>query len=600
MCLVAYPLTISISTSYFAEHDLNILVCYLIMASPERPLTKASITFPTLLEQLVTVLPKDVSFRIYHLSTPPTRTSAIYSAPLNSRPDRTYCESHFLAVSISTPSKGNASETAEVLVYAIEILIYSTAYDTTFFISKADSTGYLHFLNLPKGAPSPIRDVSATFLRHLVEQRQRQNIRSVISLFARAQDQYLFPGSVEYRGKHVLDDRGLVKWWCRVLDPLIEESQSPAQSSSSQWDTVKGYLIVPGLDSHETLSYIPKRPAANSSWTMGHPLLQISRHSEDVPPRCLIPHFPDDPKARFLDELDEEISKGRGPSNGQWKSVKSIDQFWDMMAFRQECSAGRLVGFIWIVFTPNVQHQPTDSVLGDSQSTAMTIDSDTWDADSTLPSIPEHPGLPVSPATSFTVSSQVYPTSSPPKLEINELSNISQQSTRSSKAQTSPKKKKKLTGPIIPRRPRIKTENKNYLLDTPESTAYYVWRPEGRGQIIVDESDYKRITELLLRLDFATFELATSSSNRWINEVRSNARGSMSDAWGQTVIGTNVVQVQAATGAAGVNTLTMGLVRKKRKGGLEESKITPVPATSNPAPQVNVLSAGMIKKKPKV
>jgi regulator of Ty1 transposition protein 109 len=127
-----------------------------------------------------------------------------------------------------------------------------------------------------------------------------------------------------------------------------------------------------------------------------------------------------------------------------------------------------------------------------------------------------------------------------------------------------------------------------------------MWRPEGRGQIIVDESDYKRITELLLRLDFATFELATSSSNRWINEVRSSARGSMSDAWGQTVLGTKVVQVQAATGAAGVNTLTMGLVRKKRKGGLEESKITPVPATRNPAPQVNVLSAGMIKKKPKV
>jgi regulator of Ty1 transposition protein 109 len=570
------------------------------MASPERPLTGISIASPTLLEQLAAVLPKDVSFRIYHLSTPPTRTSAIYSAPPNSRPDRTYCESHFLAVSIRTPSKDNALEMVEVLVYAVEILIYSTAYDTTFFVSKADSTGYLHLLNLPKGTPSPIRDISATFLRHLVEERQRQNIRSVISLFARAQDQYLFPGSVEYSGKHVLDDRGLVRWWCRVLDPLIEESKGPAPSNSSQWDTVKGYLVVPGLDSHETLSYIPKRPAANGSWTMGHPLLQISRHSEDVPPRCLIPHFPDDPKARFLDELDEEISKGRSTSNGQWKSVKSIDQFWDMMAFRQECSAGRIVGFIWIVFSPNVQHQPTDSVLGDSQSTAMTIDSDNWDADSTMPSIPEHPGLPVSPATSFTVSSQFYPTSSPPKREINDLSDASQQSNRQSKAQTSPKKKKKLTGPIIPRRPRIKTENKNYLLDTPESTAYYIWRPEGRGQIIVDESDYKRITELLLRLDFATFELATSSSNRWINEVRSSTRGSMSDAWGQTVIGTKVVQVQAAAGAAGVNTLTMGLVRKKRKGGLEESKITPVPATSNPAPQVNVLSAGMIKKKPKV
>jgi regulator of Ty1 transposition protein 109 len=230
----------------------------------------------------------------------------------------------------------------------------------------------------------------------------------------------------------------------------------------------------------------------------------------------------------------------------------------------------------------------------------MTVDSDTWDADSTLPSIPEHLGLPVSPATSFTVSSQIYPTSSPPKREINDLSDASQQSTLSPKVRTLSKKKKKLTGPIIPRRPRIKTENKNYLLDTPESTAYYVWHPEGRGQIVVDESDYKRVTELLLRLDFANFELATSSSNRWINEVRSSTRGSMSDAWGQTVIGTKITRVQPVAGAAGVNTLTMGLVRKKRKSGVEELKATPVPTTSNPAPQVNVLSAAMIKKKPKV
>ncbi|PMD21543.1 hypothetical protein NA56DRAFT_116165 [Hyaloscypha hepaticicola] len=546
------------------------------MAAHEKLDAKTSIASPTFLQHLATGLPKSVSFKIYHLSTPPTKTSALYCPPPGTRPDRTYCESHFLAASIRTPSKDNVSETVEVLVYAVEILIYSTAYDTTFFVSKADSTGYLHLLGLPKGTPSPIRDITATFLRHLVEQHQRQNIRSVISLFARAQDQYLFPGSVEYSGKHVLDDRGLIRWWCRVLDPLIGPPAVDAPLETSQWE----------------------RASSNQSWRIGHPLKEISRHSDDVPPRCLIPHYPDDPKARFLDELDDEITKSRN-TNGQWKSVRSIEQFWDMMAFRQECSAGRLVGFIWIVFTPKIQLQPTVSVIGYSQSTLFSNDSQTWDSNSSQLTIPEFSSLPVTPATSFNASSQVQPTISPFKMDVDDGPPASQQSTLSTKPRLPVKKKKKLTGPIVPRQPRIKTENKNYLLERPETSPYYIWRPEGRGQIIVDESAYKRVTELLLRLDFANLELATSSSNRWINEVRSGAWGSMSEAWGQTVTGTKVVEARTQTAAAGVNTLTMGLVRKKRKDPPEEAK---EPNTSTPldtAPKVNVLSAGMIRKKAK-
>ncbi|KAL2062677.1 hypothetical protein VTL71DRAFT_5749 [Oculimacula yallundae] len=527
------------------------------MAAHER-IIKASIA-PTLLQQLAIVLPKDASFKIYHLSTPPTKTSSIYCAPPGDRPDRTYCESHFLTVSIDVP------ENREVLVYAVEILIYSTAFDSTFFVSKADSTGYLHLLGLAKGTPSPIRDITATFLRHLVEHHQRENIRSVVSLFARAQDQYLFPGSVEYSGKHVLDDRGLVKWWCRVLDPLVE--------ATPQWDTVKGYLTVPGLDSHDTISYVPNRNT--SKWTIGHPLREISRHSDDVPTRCFIPHYPDDPKARFLDELDEEITKSQDTS-GEWKSVKSIEQFWDMMAFRQECSAGRLVGFIWIVFTPKGIQQQAQPVLEDSQNSFVSITSQTE-----VNSSPASSYL-ITPGTSFNFSSQIQAPNSPVKKSDWQESD--------SKARIS--KKKKLSGPIIPRQPRIKTETKNYLLDKPETSAYYNWRPEGRGQIVVDESDYKRVTELLLRLDFANLELATSSSTRWINEVRSGAWGSTGDSWGQTVTGTKTLEVRAAAGVTGVATLNMGLMRKKRKD-------VPEPQSESNS-QVNVLATGMVRKKAKV
>jgi regulator of Ty1 transposition protein 109 len=557
------------------------------MAVPGMVDAKSATLLPTFLQQLASVLPKGIDLKIHHISTPPTRASAIYSAPPGTRPDRTYCESHFLTGSIRTPSKANASELLDVLVFAIEVLIYSTAHDTTFFVSKADSTGFLHLLQLPKGASSPLREISGTFLRHLVQQRHRPNIRSIVSLFARAQDQYLFPGSVEYHGKHILDDRGLVRWWCRVLNPLTDETQPKV----SQCESVKGYLIVPGLDTHETLSYIPR--ASRSQWTIGHPLRQISRHSSDVPPRCLVPHFPDDPKSRYLDELDDEITKGQDNSSGQWRSVKTIDQFWEMMAFRQECSAGRLVGFIWIIFTPSNTYLPTESATGNSQSTTITLDTELRDINSSPPS--SESNSPISPSISFNASSQTYPTRPSPKTNVHDPTLASQKAVPVPRTPL----KKKLTGAIITRQPRIKTQNKNYLLDRPESTAYYVWNPEGRGQVIVDESDYKRVTELLLRLDFESLEKAISSSSRWINEVRSGAIGDMRGAWGQIVSGTKVFEPPFVVSDAGVNTLNTGMVRKKRKADVEKSNAPPsTPLTD--APSINVLASSMIRKKPKV
>ncbi|RAL61716.1 hypothetical protein DID88_002784 [Monilinia fructigena] len=357
-------------------------------------------------------------------------------------------------------------------------------------------------------------------------------------------------------------------------------------------DSVKGFLIVPGQDNYETRSYLPARArvqTAKSSWTIGHPLRQISRHTDDVPPRCLVPHYPDDPKARFLEELDDEIGRGKDDASGQWKSVKTIDQFWEMMAYRQECSAGRLVGFIWIVFTPRVQQYHGEVVLGSSQST--TSASDNQELKSSPLSVADTTTAISTPSSSSTSSfqSQQSPSDSSDVLPCIEAST---QSSRSS----AQRKKKKLSGAIIPRQPRIKTVNKNYLLERPETTAYYSWKPEGRGQVIVDEADYHRINELLLRLDFADLELASSSSKRWINEVRSGA-GSMSDAWGQLVTGTMVTEITNKSNGVGVATLNTGLVRKKRKSSTEEPQEPTLAAST--VPQVNVLGAGMVRKKNK-
>lgn len=533
------------------------------MAAHERPSSNGSLAQPVLAERLAKVLTKGASFKLYHVSTPPSRTAAIYSPAPGDRPDRTYLESHFLAVSIDAPQhagKQSTGESDKVLVFAIEVLIYSTTYSTTFFVSKADSTGYLHLLKLPKGSPSPIRDICATFLSYLVERRRRPGVKSVISLFARAQGQYLFPGSSDNDGKHVLDDRGLIRWWCRVMSPVLEDASKPAPDDTARWQSVKGYLTVPGLDSQDVRLYLP--PATRSHWTVGHPLQSITKYITTVPPRCLVPRFPDDPKARFLDELDDEIpnSKDKG-ARGEWKSVRTLAEFWETMAFRQECSAGRLVGFIWIVFEP--EPQVHEKAIGADQSiSTLLLDSQT--------------GV-LTPAPSHESSSQPpVPTPTPNNCKPGP-SNQGLQPVKK-RRRTKTKTKPQLTGPIKPRQPRIKTKaTRAAQLDSiPTSTAYYTWPQEGRGSIVVDEKDYGRMHELLLRLDFTNLGLAVSSTARWVGEVKRCPSASFEGegkGWEVGVEGVREVQLEREGSGTGngmglggeVRTLNVGLVRKKRK-----------------------------------
>jgi regulator of Ty1 transposition protein 109 len=461
-----------------------------------------------LTDRLRAVLPQNTPFAVHHVSTPPRKTDALYSAPPNERPDRTYCENHFLTISIDVPEPESGVQKRRVVVLGIEVLIYTTAHSTTLFVSKADSTGYLHLLGL-KNTPSPIRLVCATFIDFLVAARRRPNIPLVVSLFARSQGQYLFPGSVDHGKKHVLDDRGLIKWWCRVLDPLIASASTPGQD-------VKGYLVIPGLDNHETRAFVPR----TASWTLAHPLDKISHYTREfdsVPPRCLIPRFPDDPKSRFRDELDDEAGR-----SGTWRSVKSLDMFWDMMAFRQECSSGRMTGFIWVVFDEAGDAAPRKAVSKKPKTQAQT------------------------------------------------------------QTQRRKKTKIKLRGPIKPRQPKAKTEQRNYSANLPVHSAYYYWPTLGRGSRVVNEDMYKRIVELMLHLDFSTLDKAVASSRRWVKEV-----GLGSD-WGQVVVGAmepTAAAVAAVDSGGEVNNLS-GLVKRKR-------------AETGDKEAVNVLGAGLIKKKPK-
>lgn len=516
-----------------------------------------------LINRLRPVLPKDIPFVVHHVSTPPWKTDAIYSAPPNRRPDRTYCENHFLTVSIDIPHSGEPSQNGtepnkQVIVFGIEIFIYTTAHSTTLFVSKADSTGYLPLLNLPKGTPSPIRGVCATFIEHLVAARRRQGIPFIVSLFARSQGQYLFPGSIDHGAKRVLDDRALVRWWCRVLDPLIT---SPPDKGTT-WKNAKGYLIIPGLDTHETRAFVPRTTAAASSWALTHPLERISHYTREydwVPPRCLIPRFPDDPKSRFRDELDEEAGQsGAMKVAGSWKTVKTLDMFWDMMAFRQECSSGRMTGFIWVVFD---NEAPAGAVQGEPSSA--------------MPRAPSpNTGRPFPP-------------------RANKFEKYAR-----SKSQ---RKKSKLKGPIQPRQPRAKTGQRSYLLKTPIRSPYYYWPVQGRGSRIINESSYKRAVEMMLRLDFSSVDKAVASSRRWTSEV-----GFGSD-WGQTVVGAQEPPTLAAGGGEDEARDVSGLVKRKRADTTDGGAVNVLGAglvkkkakAEDDMPPVNVLASGLVRKKPK-
>lgn len=517
-------------------------------------------------QRLEAVLPKSHSFGVYHVSTPPTKCAALCSAPPNERPDRTFCETHFLAVSIdkyddAKAENGDSSQSSsrEVLVLAIEILLFTTAHSTTLFVSKADSTGYLTLLNLPKGTPSPIREACSTFISYLIDTRRRKDLPFVVSLFARSQGQYLFPGSVETAGKHVLDDRGLIKWWCKVLDPMLE---------NKSWETTQGYIVVPGLETNETRGFVSRSSLAK--WSLTHPLEHISHYTREfdwVPPRCLIPRYPDDPKSRFRDELDEEAARSGGMKlTGSWKSVKTLDMFWEMMAFRQECSSGRMTGFIWLVF----DDQP--------------------------PKAPVPPSTPTKQQTTAPAL-QTTPRKVNPSKNDESLAKDAQKDKENKKKKDKDRKRKRYPpgATVKIRNPRIKTEQKNYLLKQPESTPYYYWPAAGRGEKIVSEKIYKRLNELLLHLDFANIEKAVNSTKRWIRE------GSLGNSWGQQVTGQRETPAASeASAAPTVNNLS-GLVKRKRESNgdgvnvLGAGLVKKVKADDGP----NVLSAGLVRKKPK-
>ncbi|EFR00902.1 hypothetical protein MGYG_03905 [Nannizzia gypsea CBS 118893] len=538
----------------------------------------------TLEEALSQAIRKDVNLVVRHVAGAPTPCPPIFSPPIGEPDEPTIRKQHFLAVSINpgtekateqqAGSEGSADDN-ELLVFAIEVLVYTTDKLSTLFVSKADSTGYLSLLNRDQNSPaaySLTRNVLSTFFYHLARIYQKPDITLVLSLFARAQDQYLFPGSSENKGKHILDDRGLIKWWCRVIDPImksIEQGNSddppanpPNTTAPNTKQSVATHLIVPGCDTFETKNFIPKSEGAvntpGSHWRLDYPLHQICSYP-NAAPRCLVPRFPDDPKARFLIDLDDEITDENPPhelkNSGRWHSVKTLDQFWEMMSYRQECSAGRLVGFLWMVV------KPSPSTTTDKVPDPTPVEDNLADQNQT--------------------------------------------------ANTDPVAKKE--APV-----EKSLENHKHAIDD--------------SIIEISNSDYKALADFLLDLDFSNESDATANTKLWIEELSSLSRcnkNGLRITGKAAAVGPSLPTLMSKPPVS-TNVLGDGLIRKRKRqpstttAALSENANTPScepsttqeaengskPTDSQPtagsqeqstssAPSVNVLGGNLVRKKKK-
>lgn len=363
---------------------------------------------------------------------------------------------------IMTASYTESTESQGRLMYALECFLYTLPKHNAslLYVSKLDSSGYgpkpipKHLQSMLIQSPSsdPNWDSSASITRVITKAflsyfaslshwsgNNALTINHIsIHILARSQGAYLFPSSNDNKGKHILSDSGLIKWWRSVVSSVIcgirrrEEGQARIQAHP--------FYLIPGyerLESHEVLPLPPQKATQNTSssmpvgdqalaeagWVYGHPYSEngrnekgplpslplsgptfITKGNEDFDPNkiaVLLPHFPDDPKSRFISELardsyehaakrkseakegdesEPESKRAKKENNGHGDEEENLakiekpssqgnaiitkamrerraldavspDEFWQRMGFRQECCAGNIVGVFVALFT---------------------------------------------------------------------------------------------------------------------------------------------------------------------------------------------------------------------------------------------------------
>ncbi|CEH14892.1 HISTONE ACETYLTRANSFERASE RTT109 [Ceraceosorus bombacis] len=248
------------------------------------------------------------------------------------------------------------------------------------YVSKVDSTGWapravdanlVDFVQgfekqssnavHPKSQPtSLVRLTTTAFLSHFASLRHWETKHAPIThcsihVLARSQGAYLFPSSPENPLKRVLPDGKLIAWWRQVLSDV----------NASTGYKGRNFYIVPGYDNGTARELLPAAPIgeddalSRSKWVYGHPYTRGLQQSPPLPlhrkstdgrsdaerihnglrshgsPATLMPHFPDDPKSRFISELARDAHElASGPETASTSEAGDDDDESDRASKR--------------------------------------------------------------------------------------------------------------------------------------------------------------------------------------------------------------------------------------------------------------------------
>ncbi|KAF9581226.1 hypothetical protein BGW38_001846 [Lunasporangiospora selenospora] len=406
--------------------------------------------------------------------------------------------------------------------------------------------------------------------------QQELHRKTSLYIFARAQPQYLFAESAKNPQKYVLDDRKLVRWWKNMISSVYGQDSSdqgkPSPTMPGQTpkkSQVEAFWHIPGIETERQatniirspISALPSAEASPSEpnmfgWTYGYP----DKGAKDLA-QGLIPQFPDDPKSRML----QSPSCRRG--------MVDLRTFWELIAIGEECGAGKITGFFRVV----------------EKSTYQTNSISSLDNDQTPP--------PANDVTKTETKETVKQ-----DLIVDEAIAREQDSTS--------------TGPA--------------------------------RALLGSTSAYTKAINYLLELDFSTVELAQDSTRKWHNKVqtwiqRTSERSCLheqedqvkevneqntdssveekvvscgdntppSPSWIQQfqvqvtlpIVDPSLPKTQSAVSASGSPAPVLSSTAATTTGtanflspGLIKHKVAPESATQ-PAPAVNMLSAGLIRRK---
>ncbi|KAG0269907.1 hypothetical protein DFQ27_001456 [Actinomortierella ambigua] len=256
--------------------------------------------------------------------------------------------------------------------------------------------------------------------------------RTSLYVFARAQPQYLFAKSANNPLKRPLSDRGLVRWWKKMIEAVYNSrSRSSDRDNSSSsitntttttateapgasLSTIVANWHIPGVDeerlalrliqhsgdaaillpSHLNSSNTTTTAAATStfSWQYGPPDRLPSSGHERKPssiPRLArdwIPCFPDDPKSRLM----QSSPSCRG---GQ----VDLRLFWELAAISEESGAGKTTGFFRVIEdfpeSEEQQQQQQHSPALEEQSMRQNDDEEKPKVETTPPLIDQGDGV---------------------------------------------------------------------------------------------------------------------------------------------------------------------------------------------------------------